>query len=148
MRTLTITVAILILALTASACGGSDSRSQSATPAATSEPKPELTAGEVCELVRQKIVDSLPSAESSAPSASSMRLATRAAQRGLPYRDLSRNSELERRQRFISQLASPDCKPTFRAGTWTLTMSNATFTIRESTRVVTATNDAARGYLK
>lgn len=133
MRTLTITVAILILALTASACGGSDSRSQSATPAATSDPKPELTAGEVCELVRQKIVDNLPSAGSVGSGA----IATRRADR-----------DLARRQRFINQLASPDCKPTFNAGTWTLTINDATFSVRESTRVVTATNDAARSYLK
>jgi len=133
MRTLTIIVAILILALTASACGGSDPRAQSTTPAATSAPKPELTAGEVCELVRQKIVDSLPSSGSSGSGS----FATRRADR-----------ELNRRQRFITQLASPDCKPTFSAGTWTLTMSDATFSVRESTRVVTATNDAARRYLK
>ena len=139
MRTLTIIVAILILALTASACGGSDPRSQSATPAATSAPKPELTAGEVCELVRQKIVDSLPSVGPSGSGVSTW-AATVAARRA--------DRELVRRQRFVSQLASPDCKPTFNAGTWTLTMSDATFSVRESTRVVTATNDAARRYLK
>lgn len=111
----------------------------SATPAATSYPQPELTTGEVCELVRQKIVDSLASVEEpSVPRSGS--LATIRARRG--------NTELKRRQRFISQLASPDCKPTFRAGTWTLTMNDATFSIRESTRVVVATNSTAQDYLK